>query len=442
MRILLLTLASALIASSAFAETPRVYDWPQWQGANRDAMSLESGLLTEWPEGGPQLAWRREGLGGGYSAPAITRGHLFGMSNQGNDEVVWALSEEDGSEVWSTVIGPANKEGMHQGIEGPGCTPTVEGDRMYVIGASGTLACLKVANGDIIWTSHLVTDLGGEMPTWRFNESPLIDGDQLICTPGGDENTIVALNKNNGEMIWHCAVPAAVELTEEQKERLKRPNFANSKAGYASAIAIDFEGVHQIVQLTAKALVGINAEDGTLLWRYDAPASQTGINCSTPLFQDDLVFASSAYGNGGGAVRLSKTEDGGIAAEEVYFTKDMQNHHGGMIVINDALYGANGGNGGGFMSCLDFKTGDILWRDRDAPKGSLVAAGGMLYLFSEDGEAVLFEPNSKQYVEKGRFKIPTRSEAPAWAHPVVANGKLYLRDQGNLYCYDVRAQAR
>jgi outer membrane protein assembly factor BamB len=423
-------------------------DWPQWQGPDRNAISEETGLLQEWPAEGPPIAWRVDALGGGYSAPSIAEGRIFGMSNRGEDEVVWALSETDGTELWAARIGPAQTEGPPQGREGPGCTPTVDGDRLYVLGAGGVLACLSVQDGEIIWQHSLTEDFGGLVPMWRYNESPLIDGDKLICTPGGEDATLMALDKFTGEPIWKAQVPdraAADENGERGGDRGRgrgRGRFGRgpaSGAGYASAIAIDVEGQRQYVQLTATTLVGVAASDGKVLWRYDRPANSHRINCSTPVYHDGLVFAASAYGNGGGAVRLCKDASGAVQAEEIYFTTSMQNHHGGMIVHDGALYGAAGGNGGGFLVCLDFPTGEILWRDRKAPKGSLALADGRLYLRTEDGAIILIEPDREGFAERGRFEQPDRSESPAWTHPVIANGKLYIRDQGVLFCYDICA---
>jgi outer membrane protein assembly factor BamB len=408
-----------------FAANARAEDWPQWRGPNRDGKSAETGLLKEWPKEGPSLAWGIKGLGGGYSAPAIAAGRIFGMSNRGNDEVVWALSETDGKELWAARLGPAFVQGMPQGKEGTGCTPTVDGDRLYVEGLGGDVACLQAADGKILWQVSLTRDFGGKAPTWRFNESPLVDGDKVIVTPGGPDATLAALDKLTGKVLWKSQVPDS------------------PGASYASVIAIDFDGQRQYVQLTAKTLVGVAASDGKFLWRYDKPANRNGINCSTPLYQDGLVFAASAYGAGGGAVKLSKDADGGIKAEEVYFSKKMQNHHGGMILLDVALYGANGGNEGGSLVCLDFQTGNVLWDGRDnpggrAPKGSLTFADGRLYYRSEEGPVLLIEPNPKQYVVCGRFDQPDRTKQPAWTHPVVANGKLYLRDQDLLLCYAVK----
>ena len=409
-----------LLTASAWAA-----DWPQWRGPNRDGKSADTGLLKEWPKEGPSLAWKIKGLGGGYSGPSIAAGRIFGMSHRGDDEVAWALSETDGKELWASRLGPAFKQpGWPQGKEGPGCTPTVDGERLYVEGMGGTVACLQVQDGKIIWQLSLTRDLGGTVPPWSYRESPLVDGDKVICTPGGPDATLVALDKLTGKTIWKSQVPDG------------------PKAAYTSAIAMDFDGQRQYVQLTARTLVGDAASDGKFLWRYDRPANGMGINCSTPLDHDGLVFAASAYGKGGGSVKLTKDASGGIKAEEVYFSKNMQNHHGGMIVVDGCLYGANGGNEGGSLVCLDFQTGNVLWNGRDngAPKGSLALADGRLYYRSETGIMLLIEPSAKQYVERGRFDQPDRSKQPAWTHPVIANGKLYLRDQDVLLCYDVKAK--
>ena len=438
----------AVLWSSAWAD-----DWPQWQGPDRDAISKESGLLKEWPKDGPPLAWKITGLGGGYSAPSIAAGRIFGMGNRGDDEVVWALSEKDGKELWATRLGPAFKQQAPQGKEGPGCTPTVDGERLYVEGLGGDVACLQVKDGKIIWQCSLTRDFGGRAPMWSYRESPLVDGDKVICTPGGQDALLVALDKLTGKTIWKSQVPGGSAGSGAGpggpggRPGGGRGGFGGSGAAYASAIAIDFEGQRQYVQLTAKALVGVAASDGKFLWRYDRPANGMGINCSTPIYHDGTIFAASAYGAGGGLVRLSKAADGSIKAEEVYSTRKMQNHHGGMILLDGSLYGANGGNEGGFLVCLDFKTGNVLWDERDdtqrrAPKGSVALADGRLYYRTEKGTMLLIEPNPKEYIERGRFDQPDRSQQPAWPHPVIANGKLYLRDQDLLLCYDVKAQGK
>lgn len=422
---LVLVLFCALFVSCVFAG-----DWPQWQGPDRSAISKERGLLKEWPKDGPPLAWKTTGLGGGDSAPSIAVGRIFGLSNRGEDEVLWALSEKDGKEVWVSRLGPAfEQKGWPQGKEGPGCTPTVDGERLYVEGLAGDVSCLQLKDGKVLWQRSLQKDFGGELPTWSFRESPLVDGDKLICTPGGEDATLAALDKLTGKTLWKSQVPGS------------------PKASYASVIAIDFEGQRQYLQLTQKALVGVAAADGKFLWRYDRAANSHGINCSTPIYQDGKVFAASAYGAGGALVKLSKDDNGGIKAEEVYFCRKMQNHHGGMVIFDGYLYGANGGNEGGALVCLEFKTGNVQWDERDdaehrAPKGSLAMADGRLYYRTEKGTVLLIEPNPKEYVERGRFDQPDRTKLPAWSHPVIANGKLYVRDQNLLLCYDVKERGK
>ena len=456
MKAVFLVLAS--LSLSAAASEVVGEDWPQWRGSNRDAISAETGLLPSWTGEGPPLAWRIDDLGTGYGAPSIAEGRIFGISVRDDEEVVWALSEADGKELWAVPLNPATIEGMRQGREGPGSAPTVDADRVYVLGAGGSLSCLQVGDGKVLWRRSLVEDFGGILPLWRYNESPLVDGDRVICTPGGPEATIVALDKMTGEKIWSCKVPEAAPSEGESGSSGERGGSGGqggrggggrgsgdreqkgppSGAGYASAIAIDFAGQRQYVQFMATSLVGVAADTGELLWRYDRAANSNRINCSTPVYHDGLVFAASAYGNGGGAVRLKEGNDGKVEAEEAYFTTNMQNHHGGMIVVDDSLYGAHGGNGGGFLSCLDFRSGEVLWRDREGPKGSLAMADGRLYLRGEEGEVVLIEPNRERFVEHGRFEQPDRTASPAWTYPVIANGRMYIRDQELLLCYDIR----
>jgi outer membrane protein assembly factor BamB len=437
-------LALVLLCVPAVAADPKEsFDWPQWQGPDRNAVSKEKGLLKEWAKDGPPLAWKIKGLGGGDSAPSVAGGKILGMSNRGDDEVVWALSEADGKEMWVTRLGPAFQQRVPQSKEGPSCTPTVDGERLYVLGVGGDLACLQVKDGNILWRLSLPKDFGGTPPMWNYRESPLVDGDKVICTPGALDAAIVALDKVTGKTIWKSKMPSGVEAPAGGTGRPPGKFGSSGGAAYASAIVVDFAGQRQYVQLTAKALVGVAASDGKVLWRFDKPANGMGLNCTTPLFHDGQVFASSAYGAGGGLVKLAKDGDG-VKAEEVYFNKAVQNHHGGMVLHDGNLYGASGGNEGGGLVCLDFKTGKILWDERDSErrpvKGSVVLADGRVYYRTEAGAVLLIEPSPKEYVERGRFQQPDRTRQPAWAHPIIANGKLYIRDQDTLYCYDVKAK--
>jgi outer membrane protein assembly factor BamB len=411
-----------LFAAPAFAT-----DWPQWEGPDRNNISGETGLLKEWSGDGPPLVWKTTKLGGGYSAPSISHGRIFGMSFRGDDEVVWALRESDGKEQWSTVIGQAGKDSIGRpGNEGPRCTPTVDGDVLYALGATGELVCLKTNDGQEVWHKNLKKDFGGHsMANWGYCESPLVDGDKLICTPGGNDATTAALDKRTGEPIW--------------KSHVARDNGA----GYASPIVIQAAGHKQYVHFLQSGPIGVDAESGKVLWHANKAANGVA-NCATPIFSDDCVFVSSAYGAGCALVKLVKDGPDGVKADVAYANKKMQNHHGGMILLDGYLYGASGGNEGGNLECLDFQSGEVKWSERgkgdQAPKGAITMADGRLYYRHESGTMTLLEPSPTEYIEKGRFEQPNRSRAKAWSYPVIANGKLYLRDQDVLFCYDVKAK--
>jgi outer membrane protein assembly factor BamB len=396
-------------------------DWPQWQGIARTAISKETGLLKSWPKEGPPLKWKVKGLGGGYSTPSVAGGRIFGMAYCDKDEVVYCLSEQDGKELWVTRIAGKGSAGYN---EGPRCSPTVDGNRVYVLGISSDLVCLEAATGQIVWRKNLKKDYGGKMMSgWGFSESPLIDGDKLIVTPGGKDAGLIALDKKSAEVVWKSAVPNA-----------SRPKL-NNGAGYSSVIAADVHGVRQYIQFMGQGVVGVRASDGQFLWMYDAPANGTA-NISTPLYHDGHVFAATAYGTGGGQVKLSKLATGAFEAKETYFVPQMQNHHGGMVLINGFIYGT----GSGTLICIDWATGKIVWQARSVGKGSVTFADGHLYVRSESGPIALVEANPREYVEKGRFNQPDRSNKNAWPHPVIANGCMYILDQDVLLCYDVRAR--
>jgi outer membrane protein assembly factor BamB len=401
-------------------------DWPQFRGPQRNGISKETGLLKEWPKDGPPLAWKVTGLGGGFSAPSVAEGHIFGMSYRGDNEIVWALNEKDGKEQWATTIAAADKKIGYQ--VGPRCTPTVDGDLGYALGTAGELACLKVADGTEVWHKNMEKDFGGHfMAGWGYCESPLIDGDKLICSAGAKDAAVVALNKKTGEVIWKGVVPDGF------------------KAGYASSIPIEAAGHKQYVAFLESGLAGFDAETGKLLWRFKEGANGTA-NASMPIFADDCVFMSSAYGGKDALAKLTPDGSGGVKAEEVYADKKLRNHHGGVILYKGDLYGANGGNEGGNLVCLDFKTGDVKWDERndkkhEVKKGSTTLADGRLYYRQEDGAMTLIEPSPKEYIEHGRFSQPDRSKSSAWSYPVIANGKLYLRDQDTLLCYDIKDKA-
>lgn len=391
-------------------------DWPQWRGANRDGVSRETGLLKQWPAEGPRLVWKAVGRGEGHATPSVAGGRIYGMGLRGEEEVVWALDAGTGKQIWSTRIAGLTRLGGGQGGYGPRSTPTVDGDRLYTLGVGGDLVCLALADGKLRWHKNLVQDFGGRVPTWGYCESPLVDGEKVIASPGGRRATLIAFNKMTGDVIWKAQVPEG------------------DGAQYASGILADVDGQKQVIQFLSGGVIGVAAQDGKFLWRYDSPANGTA-NCSTPIYHDHHVFAASDYGTGGGLARIAPGSNG-FSATEVYFTKQMQNHHGGVVLIGDYLYGFDNGT----LTCIEFKTGKVMWTDRSVGKGSVTFADGHLYARSERGPVALVEANPRAYVEKGRFDQPDRSGAYAWPHPVVANGRLYLRDQDTLLCYDVKAQ--
>jgi outer membrane protein assembly factor BamB len=417
-------LALALASAAPISIQRQRHDWPQWQGAERNNRSRETGLLKDWPKDGPPLAWKVTELGGGYSAPSIAAGRIFGMSYRKNDEVVWALDEKTGNPLWSTRIAAANREVDYH--EGSRCTPTVEGDHLYALGVSGDLVCLQVRDGKEVWRKNLIGDFDGVLPfyiaSYGYAESPLVDGERVVVTPGDTKATIVALDKKSGKTIWTTSVP------ENGKK-------AYSRAAYTSITILDVAGTKQYVQFLHGGVVGIAAADGKLLWHYDKPSSNI-VNCSTPLVHDGCVFASSGYNKGAGLARI-RSDGQGFRADEVYFTKRIKNLHGGFALVDDYIYA---GSDPGLLVCMEFATGKVMWDSRAPGKGSIACADGRLYYRDEQGPMFLVEATTRGYVERGRFNPPDRSRALAWSHPVLANGKLYLRDQDVLLCYDVKVK--
>ena len=421
-RMLPLALSALLLATTL--TTAGENDWPQWRGPDRTGLSAEKGLLKQWSADGPPLAWKIKGLGDGFSTPSVADGRVYVLgtkAGQGKakDEYLIALSTADGSRAWDLKIGVTAG-----GYPGPRCTPTVDGDRVYAISSDGKLHCVQRATGKAIWSKDFKADFGGKAGGWAYTESPLIDGNVLVCTPGGDSSPIVALNKTTGDVIWKATL----------KDLPAGGKRSYTTAGYSSFVVATIHGTKQYVQFLSGGVVGVDAKDGKLLWHYDRPANGTA-NCSTPIVKNDAVFAASAYGNGGGRADITKAGSD-FTATEKYFVKQMQNHHGGMVLVGNHIYGT----GSGSLICLDFDSGKIAWEDKSSGKGSVTYADGHIYARGEKGEIALVEANPKEYVEKGRFKQPDRSSAAAWAHPVVSGGKLYIRDMDVLLCYDVKAK--
>lgn len=387
--------------------------WTQWLGPRRANHSLDTGLLDAWPDGGPPLAWKAPGLGVGFSSVTGAGDRLFTMGDVDGEARLFALSAKGGEILWSTEIGEPGGERN----PGPRATPGTDGKLVFALGQDGSLVCVTADDGEVVWKRHLVRDFDGAMMSkWNYSESPLIDDDLLVCTPGGAKGTVLALQKATGEVAWRCG-----ELTDA--------------APYSSLLPVEIGGVRQYVVFTDQCVAGVAAENGELLWRADR-AGKTAI-CSTPVYSDGIVFVSSGYNIGCNAFRI--TVDGGeFEVEEIYAGKQLQSHHGGMVLVGDHVYGLGRRN----LKCIELATGDVVWEDLSVGKGSITYADGHLIVRSERGagEVALVEATPKGYVEKGRFEQPDRSEEPSWAYPVVFGGKLYVRDQGVLLCFDVRRQ--
>lgn len=394
-------------------------DWPQWRGPERTGISKETGLLKEWPAAGPRLVWQTKDLGAGYSTPAVAGGKLFLLSNRGpENELVQALNATDGSRIWETRIGKIGKPDQQPSYPGTRSTPTVEGNRVYVLGSDGDLASLDAASGKVIWQKNVRTEFGGKSGIWAYSESPLIDGDVLVCTPGGPEATLLAVNKRTGDVIWKSALPGGEE------------------AAYASPIVVQAGGIKQYVQFLQKGVVGVDAKTGRLLWRYDQTAQNSPANIPTPVERNGMIYTATGRG-GGGLVRL-KIDGGAVTPEAVYYDRQLPTSIGGSVLVGDYLYGTN--NGG--LMCVEFATGKVKWQERGIGAASVSYADGRLYLHGENGQVALVEPSPEGYREKGRITPPDqpdRGPGKAWTYPVIANGRLYIRDLGMLWAYDIKS---
>lgn len=401
-------------------------DWPGWRGPQRDALSPDKALLKSWKPGGPPLAFKATGLGTGYSSVAVAGGRIYTLGDKGGAQHLFALDGKDGKTLWTAKVGAPWVDQMG----GPRGTPTVDGGSVYAVGTEGDVVCVDAATGKERWRRSLEKDFGGQMMSiWKYSESPLVDGDRVIVTPGVRDALLVALDKGTGKEIWRTReVP---DLGPKGKDG----------AGYSSVVISNAAGVKQYVQLTGRGLVGVRAADGRLLWNYNRVANDVA-NISTPVVKGDYVFASTGYQTGAVLLKL-EAQASGVAAKEVYFLepKTFQNHHGGFVLVGDHIYSGHGHNKG-FPICIEMATGKVVWGGdtRNAGTGSaaVVYADGNLYFRYQNGLVVLIEATPAGYSEKGSFSIPDVAN-PSWPHPVVVGGRLYLREQDNLYVYDVKA---
>ena len=430
---LVATLSVATVAdgpmSAQSAASAGAANWPQWRGPNRDNLSPDTGLLQGWDADGPAPVFRSAGLGAGFSSVAVAGGRIYTMGDHGGDQSVLALSAADGKLIWKTKVGPA----WDDGYPGPRGTPTVDGDLVYAVGTEGDVVAVETATGKERWRKSLTRDFGGQiMSDWKFSESPLVDGDRVIVTPGARRAALVALDKRTGNPVWKSSIP---DLGAKGRDG----------AGYSSVVISNGAGVKQYVQLLGRGLVGIRASDGAFLWGYNKVANDVA-NISTPAVHGDFVFASTGYQTGSALLKLSPEGSGPgggkVKAVEVYFldSRTFQNHHGGFVLVGNNIY-AGHGHRGGLPICVELETGTVKWggniRNEGMGSAAITYADGHLYFRYENGMMLLIEATPEAYRQKGAFKLPTTNK-PSWPYPVVVGGRLYLRDQDNLYVYDLR----
>jgi len=416
-------LVALAVVFSFFVTSVSAADWPQWRGPDRNGVSKESGLLKQWPAGGPKLLWQVNDLGDGYSTPVVVGNRIYMMSNRGlENEFVQAISADDGKVIWTTRVGNVGNPNQNPSYPKARSTPTIDGAFMYVLGSDGDLACLDAKTGKVRWSKNLRQEFGGQPGEWAYAESPLVDGDAVVVTPGGPQATMAALKKKTGAVIWKSAIPEG------------------EPAGYASAIIVQAAGRKQYVQLLSKGMVGVDAQTGQFLWRYKDVAKGPA-QYFTPVARGEYVYCG-ALGVGGGMVHL-KASGNEVVAEPVYFTRGLPNGLGGAVIVGDHLYGTEVGRK---LLAVEFATGKVMWESADFGHASVAAADGHLYAHLLTGDFVLVEATPQGFREKGRFTPPNPPKhaqvgqypEAAFAYPVIANGRLYLRDLGTLWAFDIK----
>lgn len=418
-----LLLVAPLVAAASAAADPAAESWPTFRGANRSAVAPDEDLLESWPEGGPKLVWQTAGAGRGYSSLALAGGRLYTLGDnvstaEDQDEYLLCFDQADGKPLWKLKTGPPWNEGQPS-WQGSRSTPTVDGDRVYVLSPHGLLLC-STTEGNEVWRKDLPKDFGGTKGDgWGYGESVLVDGEKLLCTPGGPTNTLVALDKLTGETIWTTA------------------RAGDRGAGHASIVIANVGGTRVYVQSTGSGPIGVRAEDGKLLWTFDIEPTTAVI--PTPIVRDDLVFFVAGYGRGGALLKQIPSGNGEVALDVVYPLKsELGNKHGGVVLVGDYLYGDTEDRGIPF--CAELLTGEVKWKSRGAGResASFAAADGHLYIHYADGTMTLAEASPEELKETGQFSVPGSGEIPSWSHPVIAAGKLYLREGDVIVCYDVR----
>lgn len=383
-------------------------EWIEWRGPGRTNRSRETGLLKQWPNGGPRLLWTARGCGPGYSSMTVGGGLIYTAGNQGGGSAVIAY-DLNGQLKWTAPCG----KGWGDGTRG---TPTYDNGKVYFENPYGEVSCLDAKTGSKLWSVSLMDQFGARNIQWAFSESVLIDGNNLICTPGGLSATMVALDKATGKTVWVC-------------------KGTQDMPAYASPVIVDYKGLHQIVTMTGQAAIGIHAKTGELLWRFEHKTAYDA-NIPTPIFSDGYLFIDSGYNSGGSLLQLSVAGEK-ASVQEVWNTKALDNHHGDLVLVDGYIYGASH-QGQPAWVCLDFKTGEVKYRDNGIGKGSVTYADGMLYVFNESGGMGLVPATPQAHQVVSRFQIPAGGQGASWAHPIVCGGRLYVRHGDYLFALDVK----
>jgi outer membrane protein assembly factor BamB len=422
--------AGMLTASVTLAE-----DWPGFRGPNRDGICKETGLLQSWPKDGPSLVWTAKNLGLGWGTPSIAEGKVFGIGTRNGKDGIWAVAEKDGKELWFTPFAdpPAAKTLGNQ-TNGPAGTPTYDKGKLYVVSHGGTLGAFDAAKGKQLWSKNYISDFGGSLPRWGFNDSVLIDGNKLICAPGGPKAAVAALDPATGKTLW----------TTDAGD-------VGGGNGYSSPIKATFGNVPMYVILTGQkaGLLGVHAETGKVLWQYkNTPAAGGVAQIPIPIIKGDLVWVSCSYNGGSALLQIVPAGKDKFEVKELkaYKKPELNNHHGGMVLVGDYIYFGHDQNQG-FPVCVEFKSGEIKYKEGKMPAGgagsaAVLYADGRLYYRYQNSTMVLLEPSPDEVKLVSSFKLPApdqKSYPQSWPHPVIANGKLYIRDQNVMYAYNLRA---
>ena len=398
-------------------------DAPQWRGKDRTGVLNTTDLNLNWSETKPPLTWTFKQAGAGYSSPAIVGTTLYCQGAADGEDFVFALDTENGNLKWKQALG---KEYLQDRGNGPRGTITIDGNKLYLIRGGGQIHCVSAADGKTLWQKDFRTDFGGNIMSrqdWGFSESPLIDGNLVICTPGGDDGAIVALDKNTGNTVW-------------------RSKGWDDLGGYSSIIVTEIDGVKQYIGYTRKGVAGVDAKTGTILWSAEVAGNQTAV-IPTPICQGNIVYVTSGYRSGCAALKVTKAGNG-FNAEVLYTNNDMSNHHGGVVLVDNHIYGYSDGAG---WVCQDLQTGETLWKERikDSGKGAVICVNNLLICLDErTGSMTVAAASAEGWKEFGRIEIPERAveessmDNMVWTHPVVANEKLYLRDHTFLFCFDLK----